>query len=168
MLMIAPPSAWACITWLTCWQRFSGAIRFRRMIASLKRDEAVAASAFGEPPALLTNTSRRPKRSTMCAIKRPDCSTSRRSQGRNSASRPALAGKVCGASRPQITTSAPQSRKRWLIPRPTPLPPPVTSTTLPRKSIGSSMGILFLSLGNAVDARSVVPVIQRPMRLGTV
>jgi len=30
------------------------------------------------------------------------------------------------------------------------------------------MGILFLSLGNAVDARSTVFVGQRPMRLETV
>jgi len=59
MLMITPPSP-ACMWWLARCATCIGASRFNLMIASLKRGDAVAASASGAPPALLITTSSPP------------------------------------------------------------------------------------------------------------
>src|SRR6185436_9977950 len=53
MFTIEPPLSWVCITAFARWASQSGAVRFKAMIAAEKRGEAVAASAGGEPPALL-------------------------------------------------------------------------------------------------------------------
>src|SRR4051812_2174057 len=64
MFTIAPPESWSFITAYTAWEKTSGAIRLRSMIDREKRGDAVALSAGGEPPALFTRTSTRPRRAT--------------------------------------------------------------------------------------------------------
>ena len=54
------------------------------MIPALNRGEAVAVSAGGEPPALLTSTSSRPWRSTISSISASTWSASRTSAATNS------------------------------------------------------------------------------------
>ena len=66
------------------------------MIASVNRGEAVAVSASGEPPALLTTTSRRPSVAAMSATIAPTCSGSRTSAATN---RPAIAALSAGGRR---------------------------------------------------------------------
>ena len=60
MLMIEPPSSWFCMTALAACDTWIADKRLRATIFSVKRADAVAASDAGEPPALLTATSRRP------------------------------------------------------------------------------------------------------------
>ena len=88
------------------------------MIASEKRGDDVAVSAGGEPPALLTNTSKRPCRSSVAAITASIASGSRTSAATNDAARPAARGSSSGSWRQHTTTSAPASRKRLAIPAP--------------------------------------------------
>src|SRR2546422_10547689 len=57
MLMIEPPSACSCITALARCAQNNGASRLRVTIAVENLGDAVALSAGGEPPALLTRTS---------------------------------------------------------------------------------------------------------------
>src|SRR3954447_3857477 len=56
MLTMTPPDSCRCMTAFAACARCSGANRLRRTIDSLKRGEAVAASAWGLPPALLIAT----------------------------------------------------------------------------------------------------------------
>ena len=105
------------------------------MIAVENFGDTVALSAGGPPPALLTSTSIRPKRSIGEAA-RP-CRSRRgraRRRRRTPPSRPPPAGSVSGSLRQQITTSAPAARKRSAMPRPTPRQPPVTIDDLARES----------------------------------
>src|ERR1700686_1423932 len=68
MLTIDPPRSWFCITALALCANTIGAVRFRAMIPAVKRGDAVAESAGGEPPALFTRTSTRPNRDMHSAI----------------------------------------------------------------------------------------------------
>ncbi len=104
------------------------------MIASEKRGDAVAASTAGAPPALFTSTSSRPKLSVAALTTASICSTSRTSAATKRARRPPASGSWSGWLRPQMTTLAPAARKRSVIPRPTPRPPPLTIATRPLKS----------------------------------
>ena len=76
-LTMAPPAAWSCITRLAAWATWSGASRLRRMIASLKRGDASAAAALGEPPTLLTTMSSREWAATTRSTSVLTCSGSR-------------------------------------------------------------------------------------------
>ncbi|MNK93151.1 hypothetical protein D3C87_1132990 [compost metagenome] len=69
ILTMEPPFGWACICRHAACATCRGAIRFSATMASLKRGEAVAASAMGEPPALLTTMSSRPWRPTIPSTK---------------------------------------------------------------------------------------------------
>ena len=62
MLTIEPPPSWSCMNELAAWAQYSGASRLSVTMDAENRGEAVAASADGEPPALLTRVSIRPKR----------------------------------------------------------------------------------------------------------
>src|SRR5437764_10016780 len=53
MLTIDPPSVCCCMTAFAACATYSGASKFNATIFSANRDEAVAASDGGEPPALL-------------------------------------------------------------------------------------------------------------------
>ena len=86
------------------------------MIPAVKRGDAVAVSAGGEPPALFTSTSSAPKRSTVAAITASTWSGSRTSAATNSHP----SGRSSGSWRQQIATCAPASAKRCAIPRPMP------------------------------------------------
>ena len=109
------------------------------MIPAVNRGDAVAVSAGGEPPALLTSTSSAPKRSVVAAITVSTCSGSRTSAATNNHP----LGRSSGSWRQQIAMCAPASAKRCAIPRPIPRHPPVTSTTQSSKRgswAGSSTG----------------------------
>jgi hypothetical protein len=67
-MMIDPPLA--CMTSLAAWATYSGAIRFSSMTLAWNRGDAVAASASGEPPALLITTSTPPSFSAAVRISR--------------------------------------------------------------------------------------------------
>ena len=117
---------------------WSGASRLSATIDSENRDEAVAADARGDPPALLTRTSNLPKRDTASATTASASSATRRSASTNQAVRRRPSGPVAsgtspaaGRWRPQVTTSAPAARKARTTPRPMPRLPPVTTTTDP-------------------------------------
>ncbi|CAB4922897.1 unannotated protein [freshwater metagenome] len=134
ILMIAfvrPSCGAACIWKLARWATWSGASRLSLMMDSLNRGEAVAASAGGAPPALLITVSIRPKRSTVASTRAAAASGSLTSAAINPAVRPPAVGSSAGSVRPQVITSAPQSKKRCTITRPIPLVPPVTKTTRP-------------------------------------
>ena len=64
MLTMLPPSSCVCITALAFCAHTSAAVRLSAMIPAVKRGEAVAVSAGGDPPALLTSTSSEPNRAT--------------------------------------------------------------------------------------------------------
>ena len=91
-MTIDPPPGWACITSLAACATCSGAIRFSSMILAWNRGEAVAASASGEPPALLTTTSTPPNSS----MRGRD-----RAAGACSGSRTSAWVKTAGAGRPR-------------------------------------------------------------------
>ena len=99
-------------------------------MASVKRGEAVAASAAGLPPALLTSTSKRPASSSTASTKRRTCSGSRTSAAMNCALGPGSPESAAGALRAQAKTWAPPPRKALTMPWPMPRLPPVMSTTL--------------------------------------
>ena len=126
MLTIEPPVSCSCIQWFARCEQKIAANRLRAMMRSVKRGVAVVESAGGAPPALFTSTSSRPRRSTTWSTIAHAASPSRRStpnhdQPSGSAS--------SGSRREQTATPAPASANRCAIPRPTPLVPPVTSTT---------------------------------------
>ena len=136
IMMIDPPSGWACITSLAACATCSGAIRFSSMIRAWKRGEAVAAGAGGDPPALLTTTSTPPNRSTAVATRCRACSGSRTSARVNCAVRPSAAGSggaAAGSFRAQTRTRAPERRNPRAMPAPMPLVPPVTITRQPSR-----------------------------------
>src|SRR5947209_20170050 len=54
MLMIDPPSSWPCITAFAACDTWMAASMLRATIFSVNRGDAVAASAGGAPPALVT------------------------------------------------------------------------------------------------------------------
>src|SRR3984957_11391102 len=125
MLTIDPPFGWFCIVSLACWETDSAPSRLSSMILRLNFALDSAVKTKGEPPALLTTTSRRPCLSTIASTIALTASSSRMSQGWNSTGRPSI------ARRAQVTTVAPCWAKTPLIPAPTPRTPPVTSTTRP-------------------------------------
>ena len=105
------------------------------MMAAEKRGEAVAAAASGEPPALFTSTSSRPRRDEREGHDPIDGVRVAHVGGDEerlllSAARE---GRRARDDR-RSTTSAPSSRKRQAMPRPMPLPPPVTITARPDMS----------------------------------
>ncbi len=141
MLTIEPPSSCSCMNELAAWAQYSGASRLSDTMEAENRGEAVAASADGEPPALLTRVSIRPKRVTADSTTAAAWSASRTSPVTNTAVRTPPEASVAvgswsaaGWCRPQTTTSAPAARKASLMPRPMPRAPPVTTTTRPLKS----------------------------------
>ena len=69
------------------------------MIPAVKRGDAVAVSAGGEPPALLTSTSSAPNRSVVAAITASTCSGSRTSAATNSHPLGQVFGLVAAADR---------------------------------------------------------------------
>ena len=78
MLTITPgsaPSGRCCMWWFAHWATCRGASRLRRMMDSLKRGEAVAASAGGAPPALLITASRPPNGATLAELASEHVST---------------------------------------------------------------------------------------------
>jgi hypothetical protein len=83
MLTMLPPSGCLCMTALAFCAHTRAAVRFKAMIPAVNRGDAVAVSAGGEPPALLTSTSSEPKRSTVAAITASTCSASRTSAATN-------------------------------------------------------------------------------------
>ena len=106
------------------------------MTRAWNRGDAVAASADGEPPALLTTTSTPPNRSIPAAISCRTCSGSLTSARVKAATRPAAAGSEAssaGSFRPQTSTRAPARRNPRAMPAPMPLVPPVTIARPPEK-----------------------------------
>ena len=128
MKMIDPPPGWSCITMLAAWATCRGATRFSSMTLAWKRGDAVAAAAYGEPPALLIMTSIRPNRSRAAAASCPACSGSRTSARTNAALRPLADGGWAGSVRPQTSTCAPARRNPRAMPAPIPRVPPVMTT----------------------------------------
>jgi hypothetical protein len=136
MLMIVPPSSWSRMTAAARWLNTRTPVRLIAAIAAKNRGDAVAVSAPGEPPALLTRTSTRPNsllhRSTTAWI----CSSSRTSQAMwtmrlSTPSRPSAAGGISySARREHVTTFAPSRRNVAAISLPIPTLPPVTIATL--------------------------------------
>ena len=96
------------------------------MMPAVKRGDAVAVSAGGEPPALFTSTSSAPKRSTVAAITASTCSGSRTSAAHEQPAVGQVLGLVPAADRDVRTR---RRRSARAIPRPMPRHPPVTSTT---------------------------------------
>ncbi|CFE78352.1 Uncharacterised protein [Mycobacterium tuberculosis] len=125
MFTIDPPLGCACISTLACWETSSGASTLSSTIFRWKLCVASAASAYGEPPALLTSMSSRPCRSPISPTRRLTESSSRMSQRWNSYGWPST------ARRAQVITVAPCSANTELMPAPTPRTPPVTKTTRP-------------------------------------
>jgi hypothetical protein len=95
------------------------------------------------PPALFTNTSRPPRRSSTVSTSRRACSRSRTSPATQSAS-PAsspissAARSSTSPRRPAIVTLAPQRASSSAVALPRPVPPPVISATRPRSSPGAN------------------------------
>src|SRR5215831_4123211 len=112
----------------------NGASRFSLTTAVTRFDDAVAAGTDGEPPALLTATSSRPKRAVAAATTALACSGSRTSAAANSIP----AGSEPGWVLPQTRTLAPDPASRRAIARPMPRVPPVTSATRPAMLVGSA------------------------------
>ena len=77
------------------------------MIADVNRGDAVAVSAGGDPPALLTSTSSRPVRSTIAATSASTCSGSRTSAVTKTASRPPARGSSSGVVLPTFLPIVP-------------------------------------------------------------
>ena len=127
-LTMDPPSSWTVITLWADWAHHSGASRLRPTTASTKRGEASAAMARGEPPALFTRTSTRPKCSTAVATTRSASAGLRTSAVTNTAP------STSASCRPHATTRAPAAANADTIPAPTPREPPVTTTTRSLKS----------------------------------
>src|SRR5690606_19255894 len=73
---------------------------------------------------------------------------------RKAARRPPDAMGSAGSLRAVATTSAPASRKRSVMPRPTPLVPPVTRTTRPDRSRAVSSGVVTRGAPGGDRARS--------------
>ena len=90
------------------------------MIAVEKRGDAVAASAAGDPPALLTSDVEAPEALDGGVDHRVDCVGLAHVGGDERRARSPARGSCSGSCRPQTTTSAPASRKRSAMPRPTP------------------------------------------------
>ncbi len=97
----------------------------------------MAESAGGDPPALFTAASMRPKWSTTASTAAAAASGSRRSAAWKN--HPSGRG-ASGSCRAQTATEAPAAAKRDAMPRPTPLAPPVISATRPVRSISTAMG----------------------------
>ena len=125
---MAPPSSCTAITLWADWAHHSGASRLRLTMASTKRGDASAAGTWGEPPALLTRTSSRPKCSTALAMTRSA------SGGLRMSAVTKTAPSTSASWRPQATTCAPAAANAATIPAPTPREPPVTTTTRSLKS----------------------------------
>jgi len=107
--------------------------------------ETVAASTWGEPPALLTSTSMRPCSSPTLSTSSLQACAVRTSHCMKIALLPFECGRLSGSVRAQTTTVAPAPRKPSAIARPIPLVPPVTMTTLPSKVEPTGCGALFMS-----------------------
>jgi hypothetical protein len=104
------------------------------MTLACNRGDAVAAATAGDPPALLTATSTRPKRSTASAMSRWAWAGSLTSARVKTATRPSALGSGAasdGSVRPQTRTCAPASRNARAMPAPMPRVPPVTITARP-------------------------------------
>src|SRR4051794_29707783 len=89
------------------------------------------------PPALLTSASRRPKRSSAKPTMRSAETGSRTSPATQEAPMAEAAEASTSSRRPQITTDAPQRTSSAAAARPSPVPPPVTSTTRPSSRPGA-------------------------------
>ena len=141
MLTIEPPVSCCCIQWLARCEQKIAANRLSATIRSVKRGVAVVVSAGGDPPALFTSTSRRPSCSTTESTIAHAASPSRRSTPNHVHP----SGSASGSLREHTATVAPASAKRCAMPRPTPLVPPVTSTTMPSKSSSMAIGVPYLA-----------------------
>ncbi len=107
MLTMDPPSSCCCIRRFAACATCNGARRLSRMIDSVNRGEAVAVSATGEPPALLTTTSSRRSVAAISSTIAATCSGSRTSHAMK---RPDVS--PTGSLRPHTTTEAPAASKR--------------------------------------------------------
>src|SRR5665213_2977708 len=119
MLMINPPDDCDAMTAYADCATKSGPRRFNATMAVLNFGDAVGVSEGGDPPALLTTTSSRPCIATIASTRFDTAEASRTSASINAAE------EDTGACRPQMTTEAPASTKRDVIPAPTPRAPPV-------------------------------------------
>ena len=163
MLTIEPPSP-CCIQWLARCEQKIGASRFNATMRSVKRGLAVVVSAGGPPPALFTSTSMLPSCSTTASMSANAASPSRMSPARNVQS----AGRSSTGLRAQTATVAPASANRAAMPRPTPLVPPVTSTTLPVRSssmvMTSSSSTVSSSSAGCGSRPTTMPCMPEPAR----
>ena len=114
------------------------------MILSKNRVLWVAASASGEPPALLTSTSIRPWRAVTASTSRATASASAHiaglELGRPGTRRRRRRRGIARADDDART----MARKRSAIARPMPWVPPVTSTTRPVKSTMLDKGLIAI------------------------
>src|SRR5262245_8716676 len=126
--------------------------RMRRKTSSVTASRSAWAMTW-VTPALLTSTSRRPKRSTVVAISRSASSASDTSAWTYTplASDPATASPASTDDDELTTTCAPSASKARAAASPMPLDEPVTMTTLPSKRPTAAI----LSRGRWVQDRSV-------------
>ena len=137
MFTIVPPCSWACMTRLAAWATWTAEVRLRVSTFSVKRGEAVAAGAPGEPPALLTTTSICPRSATIDSTR----ASTEDGSVTSAARKPTPSGSApgSGSDRPHTTTLAPASRSRSAMALPMPRVPPVTRATRSRRSIWMGM-----------------------------
>src|SRR5687768_13040737 len=132
-------------------------LRFVSITASHPFTVKSIAACGNWPPPLLISTSRRPKRSQVCAINSSTRSGSRIVIGHVAMARPssrctpAAVSSSFSALRPQIITSAPSLASRYVMARPSPLPPPETTNTCPRSRSSRN------TLGSRASCSSVYP-----------
>src|SRR5690625_1676612 len=105
-------------------------MKFRSETFIWNLGDASAKLANGAPPALLTTMSMCPCRPTTSATQSATSCSSRTSTREYVGSLPSYSGSAPGVERPQTSTSAPARKNTSVMPAPTPLAPPVTSTTL--------------------------------------
>src|SRR5258706_5184418 len=139
MLMILPPPPWAIITFPAACEHRNAPVRFTSITFRQSSTAMVATGATHARPALFTRMSIRPSsdfaRSTIARTSSALVTSQPRPSARTpSAEISAAVFAQRSASRAQSTRSAPISASAVAICRPSPLPPPVTMATLPRRS----------------------------------
>src|SRR5258705_2765993 len=142
MLMILPPPPCAIITFPAACEHRNAPVRFTSITFRQSSTAMVATGATHARPALLTRTSIRPSSACARSTIARTSSALVTSQPNPSARTPSAESSAAvlaqrSASRAQSTRSAPISASAVAICRPSPLPPPVTMATLPRRSNSS-------------------------------
>ena len=140
---------------------------WRRLLRYRASQPFSLVSSSGEantPPALLTRMRTGPNSSTVCASAASTCSASRTSVTMPSAPSDTAASAQLSWLRSQIATEAPNAARPAAIPRPMPLPPPVTTATCPVSRM--SEGLIAMTIdatGSTGDeARCNAPVTGAP------